>query len=198
MAGTCEGQAGDDQLWAGLGPDLLLPGSGRDDAHGGPGYDGFALVGDGDTAWGGPPAGSDMVTYLPLSGAAPDAPVTVDLSQHLGGASGSPVYDQIYWVSDISGSDHADTLIGDDGPNVIFGNASDDVLDGRGGSDVLDGEAGSDECLNGEELHGCELVPATPFEDPLDVTTHGLGLPEEWMPLQRLPGRGRRQATGAS
>ena len=82
--------------------------------------------------------GVDTVAYrLSTSG------VTVDLSNNeaLDGFGGE---DEIYFVENILGSDHSDTLTGDGNANDIQGGLQNDILSGRGGVDELDGGAGTD------------------------------------------------------
>ncbi|WP_147819165.1 calcium-binding protein [Salidesulfovibrio onnuriiensis] len=100
-----------------------------------------------------------------LDYSASDSGVRVDLSA--GEAQEAPKY---WWLSpegeswkvgaavtDVRGSDHADTLTGDDRANDLHGLGGSDELHGRGGDDFLQGNAGND-FLYGEDgddtLHG--------------------------------------------
>ena len=52
--------------------------------------------------------------------------------------------DRLGGISNLTGSDHNDTLEGDDNPNVLKGGAGNDDLDGEGQADMLYGGAGRD------------------------------------------------------
>ena len=120
-----------------------------DDVHnnlqGGDGDDTLEGGGDGDWLRGG--AGSDML----VGGAGDDtarynvsdAGVTVNLATGTA-QGGNAEGDTLTSIESISGSDHADHLIGDAENNSFWGRDGDDTLDGGGGDDHLQGDTGDD------------------------------------------------------
>ena len=104
-ADVLEGGAGDDALDGGLGADLLAGGAGAD-----------RLTGDAE----------DTVTY-----AGSEEGVLVSLAN--GQASGGDAEgDTIVGISNLTGSDRTDTLIGDAQANALEGGGGADVLAGLG------------------------------------------------------------------
>ena len=83
--------------------------------------------------------GNTRISYVSAT-----AGVTVDLA--LGTATGdaSVGTDSFTGVSQVRGSQFADTLLGDVNNNTLDGQGGNDVLDGRGGNDTLTGGGGSD------------------------------------------------------
>jgi Ca2+-binding RTX toxin-like protein len=83
-------------------------------------------------------AGVDTADYAGSS-----AGVRVDLGA--GTATGGDAEgDVLLGIENLSGSDHADRLVGDAGANMLSGGAGDDVLEGGAGDDLLEGGAGND------------------------------------------------------
>ncbi len=111
-ANRLTGGDGDDALNGYGGDDELEGGGGADDMEGGSG-------------------GSDTVSY-----AASDAGVTVDL-QTQSASGGHAQGDRISGFENVTGSDHADTLIGSDGANRLKSGYGDDTLTGGAGEDVF-------------------------------------------------------------
>ncbi|MCY4505844.1 MAG: calcium-binding protein, partial [Acidobacteria bacterium] len=124
---TLEGGAGDDDLQGGDGSDNLHGDDGNDQLHGGAGADRLD-GGDGHDDW---------ANYW---GSA--AGVTVNLATGMG-QGGHAEGDTLTGIEKISGSEHADHLIGDDGDNGFNGGAGADTLDGGEGYDFA-GYWGSD------------------------------------------------------
>jgi Ca2+-binding RTX toxin-like protein len=119
-----EGSYGDDILNGGLGNDLLSGGDGAD-----------TLIGGG---------GNDTVSYSGIYGSSP-AGVTVDLN--LTGAqvsAGEASGDILSGISNLTGSDYDDTLIGDANVNILNGGFGNDILIGGVGADELIGDTGTD------------------------------------------------------
>ncbi len=57
----------------------------------------------------------------------------------------------------IDGQSGEDILLGNGGNDDVRGGSSNDYLDGGSGNDKLDGDTGTDKCVNGENLHSCEI-----------------------------------------
>ena len=88
-----------------------------------------------------------------------DAGVTVDLATGAA-AGGHTEGDTFTGFDNISGSAHADRLVGDDGNNDLRGHLGDDTLMGWLGDDVLDGGEGND-TLVGESRWGWPAASTT-------------------------------------
>ena len=117
------GRNGDDKLFGGGGADVLIGGAGAD-----------ALIGGGNT---------DAVSYeTAMSGV---RAVLQNPAINTGDAAG----DTYANVEDLTGSDHADQLIGDGNVNTIKGLAGNDRLVGRDGDDSLFGGGDNDRLEGG-------------------------------------------------
>jgi Ca2+-binding RTX toxin-like protein len=117
------GLDGNDRLLGGNGNDVLIGGAGADVLDGGNGYN-TALY-----------AGSARG-------------VSVDLAQGRA-AYGDADGDTLNGITDVVGSDFADTLIGDEAGNYLYGEAGADILVGNAGDDLLSGGAGADALYGG-------------------------------------------------
>ena len=131
---TLAGGDDDDWLWGGSGDDLLMGGAGADTLVGGDGIDTATYVG----------SAQGVVVSL------------MNNSIQSGDAKG----DTFDGIENVTGSTHADELIGDDGVNTLIGSDGDDTLfglndndelDGGDGSDILDGGKGMDKMLGGAD-----------------------------------------------
>ena len=170
------GDAGNDEIYAGKGDDTVTGGDGHDKLHGGSGDDSLTggkgsdslLGGMGDdTLIGGSGAdvleggdGADIIhgdnaandgdenPFDTLSYEGSDEGVTVHLLNGTasGGDAEGDTFDGIEWLA---GSEYDDTLTGDAGDNRIFGNGGDDKIYAQDGADHLYGGGGND-YLNGE------------------------------------------------
>ena len=107
-----------------------------------------------------------------------DAGVTVNLATGMG-QGGHAEGDTLTGIESVSGSEHADHLIGDNGDNWLDGNAGNDTLEGGAGDDWLDGQDGEDLLTGGE---GADTFvfgdgdTVTDFEDGSDlVNIHDMG-----------------------
>jgi len=121
------GDAGNNSLNGQAGDDLLMGNAGNDWLTGGPGAD---QIDGGD--------GKDTAAY-----GASALGVAVSLVEgrgHGGDAEG----DVLTGIENLSGSAHADQLIGDAGNNSLNGQAGDDLLMGNAGNDWINGGLGDD------------------------------------------------------
>ncbi|MFB2531447.1 M10 family metallopeptidase C-terminal domain-containing protein [Paracoccus sp. p3-h83] len=131
-ADALSGGLGHDRLFGNSGADSLLGGHGNDVLTGGPGADRL----DGG-------AGFDTADYGDAT-----AGVRVDIlmpSRNGGDAAG----DVLISIEALSGSSHADQLLGNNAVNHLRGQAGHDLLDGRGGNDMLWGGVGNDTLIGG-------------------------------------------------
>ena len=131
---------GADSVSGGGGSDILLGGDGADALAGGSGDDvlrGDQTTGAADRLDGGD--GADVADYGTST-----AGVSVSLASGTG-----PSGDSIAAVEMLSGSGHADVLVGDAGNNTLMGGPGDDAVRGGSGNDVVSGGAGVD-ALSGE------------------------------------------------
>lgn len=112
------GSDGDDTIDSGAGDDTLSGGIGADVLDGGEGV--------------------DLADY---SGS--DAGVSIDLTDGTG-AGGDAEGDTLRNIEDLTGSDHADTLLGSAQDNTIDSGQGDDMVAGLAGDDTLSGGAGED------------------------------------------------------
>ncbi|QJE73255.1 hypothetical protein HHL28_09285 [Aerophototrophica crusticola] len=129
-----QGLAGNDTLKGLGGNDRLEGGDGNDRLYGGAGDD--TLIGG---------AGTDNADFRTAT-----TGVRVDLAAGIATGEGS---DTLSGIENVTGSNHADTLIGDGlrnslwggkGNDAIFGAGDNDKLYGQDGDDSLDGGAGND------------------------------------------------------
>jgi len=81
-------------------------------------------------------AGSDTASFANAGSG-----VTVDL---LAGMAIGDGFDTLTGIENVTGSAHADVLLGDGNANVLTGGAGDDTLEGRAGNDSLIGGTGND------------------------------------------------------
>ena len=120
---------GDDSFIGYIGNDLVYGGAGNDTLNGGAGDDRL----DGNS-------GIDTVTYLDAT-----AGVTVNLglttAQVIGGGRGR---DTLISIENVTGSNHADRLIGNGAANLLLGGMGNDTLTGGAGNDTLNGGLGVD------------------------------------------------------
>lgn len=105
--------------------------------------------------------GSDTASYHQATSA-----VSVSLLLTGAQSTGGAGLDTLTSIENLTGSDHADTLIGSALNNVLRGGAGSDTLFGGAGHDELDGEAGADQ-LRGED--GNDLL----LFDELDTLVNG-------------------------
>ncbi|MBT7082342.1 MAG: hypothetical protein HN929_12930, partial [Chloroflexi bacterium] len=96
------GAGGDDTINGGLGDDILIGGAGEDTLTGG--------------------AGSDTASY---EGSDEAVNINLDTEVYSGGHAEG---DTLTGIENITGSDHADTLVGDEGDNVLIGGAGNDTF----------------------------------------------------------------------
>ncbi len=123
-----EGFMGNDVISGMDGEDQLNGGEGNDTLIGGKGYD----ILDGGN-------GNDTADYS----LAADY-VEVDLNDNMAWRDGDGLFDELYDIENVTGSDYNDHLMGNSYDNILAGGAGDDVLEGRGGSNTLNGGDGAD------------------------------------------------------
>jgi len=134
--GWIYGEAGDDTITGSIYDDRLHGGSGRDKISGDKGNDLIEGGADADAIDGG--EGTDTASYESSA-----AGVGVDLAS--GRARGGHADgDRLVNIENLTGSRHADTLLGDAGDNVLDGGEGDDFLRGGAGRDTLIGGGGVD------------------------------------------------------
>jgi Ca2+-binding RTX toxin-like protein len=169
-ADLLSGNAGDDRLYGGWGNDILRGGEGADYLNGG--------VGE-DTADYGAAASGVRVQLGLLS-------ALVDDSE----AGGDVLVD----IEHLSGSDHADALLGDSGANRLLGRGGDDYLYGGAGADRLYGGDGNDVLNGGVAANGVGDgrdvyrggAGADRFEFTMDLRLSGPGEGEEVFARQQF------------
>jgi Ca2+-binding RTX toxin-like protein len=144
---TIIGNALDNRLEGGEGDDGIIGGAGADWLNGG--------------------AGRDRTTYD-----ASDAGVYVDLLAQAG-SGGDAQGDRLVGIEDVTGSRHADTLLGDDRGNTLIGLDGNDRLDGRDGDDRLEGGAGDDWLVGGR---GGDTLVGGDGRDTLDYSGSTAGV----------------------
>lgn len=138
---TLYGFAGNDTLKGGKGNDKLYGGTANDNLVGGAGAD---LLDGGN--------GTDTVSYTSYDakGVLETSSKGVSASLLTGkGTAGDAKGDTFTFIENLSGTRHADTLIGDNKANVLNGLDGNDWLDGGKGNDTLIGGAGNDTLLGG-------------------------------------------------
>ena len=173
-ANIFDGREGDDWIEAGGGNDMLFGGTGNDYLFGGTGDDILVGGAGADHLDGG--EGEDFADY---SGSGQG--VTVDLETGLG-SGGDAEGDRLTGVEHVSGSDHADTLLGDGKDNLLYGGGGDDLIDGRAGDDTLVGEDGADKLYGGAGDDtliggaGADLLDGGEGSDTADYSASGAGV----------------------
>ncbi len=141
VANLIDGGNGNDSLAGGAGNDTLIGGAGNDSLDGGTDNDLLEGGAGADILSGA--AGSDTASY-----AASDAGVSVNL---LTGAStgGHAAGDTLSGIENLTGSVHADTLIGGNDASILSGGDGADLLEGNNGDDLLSGGLGNDTLSGG-------------------------------------------------
>ena len=162
---TITGTGGNDSLTGTSGPDVICGVGGNDVINGRGGNDFLVGAGGGDQLVGGPGddtldggTGTDTAVYT----SAPSR-VTVDLSAGRASGDGS---DSLVSMQRVSGSKHADSLIGNGENNVLNGNSGNDVVHGRAGNDTVNGAEGNDRLTGGESN---DRLNGDPGNDSLDA-----------------------------
>lgn len=139
------GLDGNDTLRGGDGDDLLVGGAGADVLDGGAGFNAVSYV---DSARG----------------------VSIDLLTGRG-AYGDAQGDWLVGITDATGSDFADTLIGNSADNSLYGGAGNDTLNGREGDDFIEGGAGAD-ILHGGAGWNTVSYASSAAAVAVDLATH--------------------------
>jgi Ca2+-binding RTX toxin-like protein len=139
------GLDGNDTLRGGAGDDLLVGGAGADILDGGAG---FNAVSYSDSARG----------------------VSIDLLTGRG-AYGDAQGDWLVGITDATGSDFADTLIGNSADNNLYGGDGNDSLNGRDGDDYIEGGAGAD-ILHGGAGWNAVSYASSEAAVAVDLATH--------------------------
>jgi Ca2+-binding RTX toxin-like protein len=145
-----EGGPGMDRLFGREGNDLLSGAGSEDMLFGGPGDDTLAGGTGADALDGGP--GRDGASYVA-------SPEGVFVRLWAGdGQGGDAEGDTLAGIEDLTGSPHADTLVGDGDDNRLDGGEGDDALWGNAGDDFLQGGSGAD------TLHGQDGMDTASYE----------------------------------
>ena len=166
---TLRGGEGDDMLEGGEGDDILVGGAGADvldgtGANWGTTYDGInPKVGVRFEEGGIDTASYEGSNATEVDGNLVGVHVNLETGHtQYGHAEGDTLID----IENLTGSDHADTLIGDSQANTLMGaagadslsgNAGDDTLIGGAGADRLDGGYGNDTLIGGEGADSFEF-----------------------------------------
>lgn len=142
---------GNDNISAGGGDDRIFAGSGDDTVNGGDGDDSlFAMAGN-EVLDGG--AGRDTVFFATTLGGAPvfNNGVIAELSNGKGSAQidGETFSYSLLNLSNLEGSNFADTLTGNDEDNTLQGRSGDDVVLGLAGNDSIFSGTGNDQIDGG-------------------------------------------------
>ncbi len=134
---TLIGGGGANILYGGNGNDYLLDQTnGNDTLYGGAGNDALQGSGGADSYFGG-----DNIDTVRFTNSASGVTVDLGLNVATGGDAAGDTFDG---VENLSGSQHADLLIGDSGANRLEGYLGNDTLRGGAGADVLYGDLGFD------------------------------------------------------
>ena len=129
------GSPSSDTLTGDAGPNQLSAGEGDDTVQGGPGDD--ALKGQG---------GTDSTSY-----AAAPGPVSANLRAESATGEGTDV---VSGIENLTGSAHADTIVGDDASNVLDGAGGRDTISFAGSPGAVDADLG----LNGATGDGTDTL----------------------------------------
>ena len=129
------GSPSSDTLTGDAGPNQLSAGEGDDTVQGGPGDD--ALKGQG---------GTDSTSY-----AAAPGPVSANLRAESATGEGTDV---VSGIENLTGSAHADTIVGDDASNVLDGSGGRDTVSFAGSPGAVDADLG----LNGATGDGTDTL----------------------------------------
>lgn len=162
-ADELDGEKGDDVLYGAWGDDTLRGGYGSDQLFGGAGWDVLDGGNGDDKLYGG--QGSDTASYLSASYGVSVALWRAGTAQDTGGAG----TDLLVGIENLSGSNHADTLVGDDTANRIWGQDGDDLLKGMYGNDAMKGGFGNDQLSGG---NGNDVLRG---EEGADLLLGGIG-----------------------
>jgi serralysin len=155
------GYEGNDTLVGLTGDDMIFGGDDGDEIYGS--HDDDYLKGGG---------GADVIDGgLHIDTAAyNDSPAGVSVSLISDSASGGDAEgDELNEIENLSGSAHADSLMGDNGVNVLHGWGGNDTLKGWGGDDTLWGGLGHD------DLYGMAGIDTLRGEDGNDLLDGGPG-----------------------
>ena len=133
MANYLDGGSGDDTLTGGTVIDTLIGGVGNDTFKGSLGAD---TIYGGTTTFA---SGSDTVDYSTSTAA-----VTVDLKLTTAQSGGDAADDILSNISNLVGSNYADTLVGTSLANMLSGGIGNDTITGGGGADTLVAGDGAD------------------------------------------------------
>ena len=162
-----QGEAGDDTITGGRGPDDLYGGAGNDSLTGGAGLDRL-FGGDGnDTlndAWDGAFFdGGRGIDLLDLSAETASIGVAMGnnilLTEHVYDANGFPFFSQsvpgsslegrVTGIENLTTGSGNDLLLGTNGANVLDGGAGNDLFNGFRGNDTIFGRVGTDTIYGG-------------------------------------------------
>lgn len=134
------GGPGDDLIFGTAGSDHFVPGHGNDVTFGRRGYDYFVAGRGKDQLVGG--LGRDYVYYDYIEG-----PVIADFAG--GRVDKGNENDSVRSISDASGTEYDDTMVGTAGANTFYAGGGDDTVRGAGGRDCLAGGNGNNELVGG-------------------------------------------------
>jgi Ca2+-binding RTX toxin-like protein len=154
---TLTGDNGNNVLSGLNGDDILKGGGGADRLNGDAGNDTLKGGGGADVLNGGD--GIDTASYTES-----EFGVTVSLITDVANG-GDATGDDLNSIENVTGSAHADTLIGDNGANVLRGMNGNDTLKGYGGNDTLVGDDGNDNLFG---MDGADTLRGDAGNDTLD------------------------------
>ena len=134
---------GIEQVWTGGGNDVLVGDDGTNEFS-----TGFSCDQSLSTESVDGNGGLDLVTFntrhLPFVEVSSPAPVEVDLVAHTADWGDQSSVIALESIENVTGTEHADVLLGDGGPNSLSGGNGRDVVNGREGDDELLGDTGDD------------------------------------------------------
>ena len=186
------GYNGNDFIWASGGADTVYGGNGDDYINGGSGND-LLFGGNGADQFNGG-TGTDTVSYDDL---AVGVQVYLTTGEGFGGTAEDDTYASI---ENVTGSWHADLLVGDDNANVISGLGDNDTLKGGGGADTLNGDSGNDMLKGGggaDTLNGGSGIDTAAYNESSagvfvslynDVAAYGDAEGDELNSIENLTG----------